>query len=41
MLFPRNAAQRRFGWVIRISWAVKVLALLLLVSFLIAYVGWR
>ncbi|HEY6237980.1 MAG TPA: hypothetical protein VIZ68_02185 [Thermoplasmata archaeon] len=40
MLFPRNAAQRRFGWVIRISWAVKVLALLLLVSFLIAYVGW-
>jgi hypothetical protein len=41
MLFPRNAAQRRFGWVIRISYAVKVVALLLLVTFLLAYVGLR
>jgi len=41
MLFPRNAAQRRFGWIMRISFAVKVVALLLLIAFLVAYVGAR
>ena len=38
---PRNVAQRRFRWVIRLSLVLKLVALVVLLSIVLALVGAR
>lgn len=41
MLLPRNAAQRKFAWVIRATVAIRVAALFVLLALVLTWFGVR
>lgn len=40
-LFPRNAAQRKFAWVLRASVAIRIAALFVLLALVLSWYGLR